>query len=220
MRMKISTMVLGVLGLVSSSARGGEFQLKVGETRVLEDKAQGATLDNPRIADIRILKDSRVQVAAKGSGEGTVSLYTADGKLRTYQLRVVGGEEKGARGQSSAPGQKAGRFGGSRILDARCEEPLEDEDAASALQEARDLLRQEHVADAIKELQRALTLEPDAAVVHLYLGSAWAKLSNQAKGASSYETFVLSCPDDANAKRVARLLREFERRSPLTKPKS
>ena len=219
MSAKVSAVVLGLVA--SSPSMGAGFQLKVGERRALGNKVQGAALDNPGIADIHILKDARVEVEAKGNGEGTVAIYTADGKVQTYQLRVTGGEAKGAAAQ--APGSTswgAGRFGGKKIPNARCAEPLEDEGAATALQDARDLLRQEHVQDAIEELERALILEPDAAVVHLYLGSAWAKLNKEAKGSSSYETFVLSCPGDAKAKPVIRLLREFGRRTSSAKPES
>ena len=81
-------------------------------------------------------------------------------------------------------------------------------------------MRQEHTEDAIQKLDRALLIEPDAAVVHLFLGSAWAKLKDESRGAYSYETFVLSCRDDAKASSVVRMLREFNRRRLRTKPES
>ncbi len=218
MRAKVSAVLLGLLA--SSSTMGAELQLKVGERRTLGKKVQGAALDNPGIAELHILRDARVEVEAKGNGEGRVSIYTADGKVQTYQLRVIGGEAKGTPAQApDSGGRGAGRFGGKKIPNARCAEPLEDEGAASALQDARDLLRQENIDDAVQALERALVLEPDAAVLHLYLGSAWAKRGNEAKGAASYETYVLSCPDDTQAKPVIRLLREFGRRG-SSKPDS
>jgi len=217
-----SWVLMGLVVLTSFLARGAELQLQVGETRVLSaDNVQGAGLDNPKVAEIRIMKDLRVEVAAKESGEGTISVYTADGQLQAYPIRVGArsGDSSSGRGES-AKAWPAAIFGGKRIPSARCFEPLEDEDAAAELDDARDLLRQEHTGDAIQKLDRALLIEPDAAIVHLFLGSAWAKLKDPSRGAYSYETFVLSCPDDAKANAVVRMLREFERRTHQTKPES
>ena len=217
-----SWVLIGLVALTSSLARGAEVQLQVGETRVLSaDNVQGAALDNPKVAEIRIVQDRRVEVAGKASGEGTISVYTADGQLRAYPIRVVAlsADSTGGRGDS-AKAWPAAIFGGKRIPSARCFEPLEDEEAAAELDDARDLLRQEHTGDAIHKLDRALLIEPDAAVVHLFLGSAWAKLREPSRGAYSYETFVLSCPDDAKANAVVRMLREFERRTHQAKPES
>jgi tetratricopeptide (TPR) repeat protein len=222
MRAKNSWVMLGLFGFASSLASGAELQLRVGESQILPaSNVQGAGLDNPRIAEIQILNDMRVQVTAKGDGEGTLAVYSSDGKLLTYPIRVVGGKNaRAAEGSSSKSAWPAAVFGGKRIPDARCTEPLVDEDAAAELNDARDLLRQEQFEEAIQKLDRALTIEPDAAVVYLFLGSAWARLKDQARGASSYETFALSCPDDPNARAVVRLLREFDRRAPRTKPES
>jgi hypothetical protein len=225
MRVKSSWALLGAVALTSSWAGAAELRLRVGETRLLSvGKSQGAALDNPTIADIRILKDSRVEIAAKANGEGKLSIYAADGKMQIYAVRVTGGPDAK---NSSGPGQAAATnawpkavFGGARIPDARCAEPLDDEDAAAAMDDARDLLRQERIESAIEKLDRALTIEPDAAVVHLFLGSAWAKLKDQGRGAASYETFVLSCPEDPKAKAVVRLLREFDHRVTRSKPES
>ena len=258
---KNSWMLIGLLGLTSFSTGAAQLQLQSGETFVLAvGQVQGIALDNSKIAEIKILNDSQVQVAAKQNGEGTLSIFTADDKMTTYPIRVIGAtggnevpghEASSPEAQQQQPNQQAGRwvyhsqygwtwmpygaehpnelsserwsaaiFGGKRISNARCAEPLEDEEAAAALQDARDLARQEHTEDAIRELDRALTIEPDAAVLYLYLASAWAKLKDQSRGASNYETFALSCPDDPKAKSVIRLLREFGRRTAHTKPES
>jgi len=218
MRANNSWLLLGLICLAGSWASAAELKLKVGESRVLTTgRAQGTGLDNPAIADIQILRDSRVQVTGKAEGEGTLSIYSADGKLETYRLRVAGGKGKSPSSGASANASSGAVFGGKRIPDAHCAEPLEDDDASAALHDARDLLRQEQVRDAIKKLELALSIDPNAAVVHLYLGSAWAKVQDQSKGALSYETFVLSCPDNSKAKPVVQLLREFERQSPRTK---
>ena len=219
MRAKNPWLLLSLVCLAGSWASAAELKLKVGESRVLTTgRAQGTGLDNPAIADIQILKDSRVQVTGKADGEGILSIYSADGKLVTYRVRVVGGKGKSpSPGGPSANASSGAVFGGKKIADAHCAEPLEDDDASAALNDARDLLRQEQVRDAIKKLELALSIDPNAAVVHLYLGSAWAKVQDQSKGALSYETFVLSCPDNSKAKPVVQLLREFERQSPRTK---
>ena len=221
MRVNNSWLLLSVIGLTSSWANGAELRLGVGDTRALTTgRAQGAGLDNPAIAEVQILKDSRVQVTGKAAGEGILSIYTADGKMETYQLHVLAGEKQNAAPESpsSKSTWSAPLFGGKRIPEARCAEPLEDANASAAVDDAQDLLRQEHIKDAIKKLELALSIDPSAAVVHLFLGSAWAKLQDQTRGASSYETFVLSCPDSSRAKPVVAMLREFERQSPRTKP--
>jgi len=258
---KNSWVLIGLVGLTSFSTGAAQLQLRSGEAFVLAvNHAQGITLDNPKIAEIKILDDSQVQVAAKENGEGTLSIFTADDKMTRYPIRVIGkadghevrGREASSRqAQQQQPGQQAGQwvyhseygwawmssgaektnevspqgwpttmFGGKRIANARCAEPLEDEDAADALQDARDLARQEHTEDATQELNRALTIEPDAAVLYLYLASARAKLKDQSGAASNYETFALSCPDDPKAKSVIRLLGEFSRRTAHTTPES
>ena len=210
---KMSRVVFAAFLLANSAALAAEVELKVGETKTLGNKVQGAALDNPRIADLRILKDARVEVSAREDGQASLAIYTSEGKLQMYQVRVVGNPAKGTGASPASAGSSTPRFGGRKIPSARCAEPLENEDATRALQDARDLLRQEHVDDALQALERALVLEPDAAVLHLYLGSAWAKRGNDAKGAASYETYVLSCPDSPEAKPVNRLLQEFGRRS-------
>ena len=213
MRTKLSVVVCATLLLANSAALATEVELKVGETRVLGNKVQGAALDNPRIADLHILKDARVEVSAREDGQASLAIYTSEGKLQMYQVRVLANPAKGNGASPASAASSTPRFGGRKIRNARCAEPLEGEDAAHALQDARDLLRQEHVDDALHALERALVLEPDAAVLHLYLGAAWAKRGNDAKGAASYETYVLSCPDSPEAKPVSRLLQEFGRRS-------
>src|SRR5262249_39347263 len=157
MRAKSSGVVFAALLLVNSAALAAEFELKVGERRVLENKAQGVALDNPRVADVRILKDAQVEVSAKEDGQASIAIYTSDGKLAMYQLRVLGNPEKGTGAPASAA-SGTGPFGGRKIPNARCSEPLEGEDAARALQDARDLLRQENTGDAVKALERALVL--------------------------------------------------------------
>jgi hypothetical protein len=213
MRAKLSRVVFAALLLASSAALAAELELKVGETKTLGNKVQGAALDNPRVADLRILKDARVEVSAREDGQASLAIYTSEGKLQMYQVRVLANPKGTGASPASAASGTTPRFGGRKIPNARCAEPLEGEDAARALQDARDLLRQEHVDDALQALERALVLEPDAAVLHLYMGSAWAKRGNDAKGAASYETYVLSCPDSPEAKQVNRLLQEFGRRT-------
>jgi hypothetical protein len=194
-------------GLIGVSASGAELQLRAGETGVLPaEGVQGAALDNPRIAEIRISSDSRLHVDAKTSGEGMIAIYSADGTIHRYSLHVAGGEAEG-RGAASVP---AG-FGGKRIPDARCFGPLEDAEAMAAFEDAIDLLRQERTEDAICELDRALIIEPDAAIVHFYLGSAWSKLNDDCRGAFNFETFALSCPDDPKTADVVRMLRDYAR---------
>ena len=210
---KLSGVVFAALLLANSAVLAAEVELKVGETRVLGNKVQGAALDNPSVADLHILKDARVEVLAKENGQASLAIYTSEGKLQMYQVRVLANPGKGNGASPAAAASSTPRFGGRKIPNARCVEPLEGEVAARALQDARDLLRQEHVDEALQALERAVVLEPDAAVLHLYLGSAWAKRGNDAKGAASYETYLLSCPDSPEATPVNRLLQEFGRRT-------
>lgn len=212
--------ILGtVLGISSAwAAQGTSLSVKVGETRVISGgRAQGALLDNPAIAEIQILKDARVQLRGRANGDGTLSVLTADGRTQTYAVRVSGGSAANAEITSSWSGPI---FGGKKIDRARCAEPLDDERAQEALERARALLKKGQTEDAIPKLEQALKIEPDAALVHLYLGAARAKLRDQALGAASFETFVLSCPDNPNSDKVVRVLREFNRRASGAKSSS
>ncbi len=217
-------LVLGLMAftclVARSPAEAAELRIRAGEKRTLPIRnAQGVTLDNPKIAETRIVSGKQVEVLGKGNGDGTLSIFTADGKTQTYSVHVSGAlpdagetDEEGAN-----DAWPAARFGGKRILHSRCAEPLGEEKAVEAFEEARGLLKRDQVSEAIPKLDRVLQIEPDAAVAHLFLGAAWAKLKDQGKGAYHYETFVLSCPDDPKADAVVRLLREFHRQVPKTK---
>ncbi|HME92196.1 MAG TPA: pilus assembly protein N-terminal domain-containing protein [Myxococcaceae bacterium] len=207
----LSTWVVLPCWLAASSALGGsELQLRAGEKRLLPvHHAQGVTLDNPKIADTRIVSGQGVEVVGKGNGEGTLSIYTADGKTQTYSIRVRGGASGGEEPANEA--WPKARFGGQQISNARCSEPLRQEKANQLFEEARALLKKDQTSEAIPKLDQVLKTEPDAAVAHLFLGAAWAKMKDQAKGAAHYESFVLSCPDNPNVEAVVALLREFDR---------
>jgi hypothetical protein len=81
-----------------------------------------------------------------------------------------------------------------------------------ALKQARSLAEQDRIQEAIQQANQGLIDDPQAAVFHLFLGSAWAKLRDQARGAYHYETFALSCPAHPAGKTVIQLLHEFGRR--------
>ncbi len=210
------------IGLAANSpAHGAELRIRAGEKRILPTRnAQGVTLDNPKIAETRIVSGRQVEVVGKGNGDGTLSIFTADGKTQTYSVHVSGALPDAGEGNEDETNEAwpAARFGGKRILHSRCGEPLGEEKAVEAFEEARGLLKKDQVSEAIPKLDRVLQIEPDAAIAHLFLGAAWAKLKDQGRGAYHYETFVLSCPDDPKANAVVRLLREFHRQVPKTKP--
>jgi tetratricopeptide (TPR) repeat protein len=207
--------IFGAMMVVSNAWAAGapSVSVKVGKAQVITTvKAQGALLDNPTIADIHILADSHVQVRGRSNGDGTLSVLTADGKTLTYAVRVTGGSSSGAAEEATSI-WRGPVFGGKKIDHARCGEPLDDERAEEALERARALLNHGQTQEAVARLEQALKIEPDAALVHLFLGAAWAKLRDQARGAASYETFVLSCPDSPKTDAVVRVLREFNRRA-------
>lgn len=213
---------LGSLSILASSVvHGAELRLKAGEKRVLSVRnAQGVTLDNPKIAETRITSGKQVEVLGKGNGDGTLSIFTGDGKTQTYAIHVRSASDAGEADEE--PPNEAwpkARFGGQRISHALCGEPLREEKANQTFEEARGLLKKDQIRDAIPKLDQVLQIEPDGAVAHLFLGAAWAKLKDQAKGAYHYETFVLSCPDDPKVDAVVRLLREFDRQVPQGKSK-
>jgi tetratricopeptide (TPR) repeat protein len=200
---------------VGRPARAAELRIRTGEKRVVSiGKAQGLSLDNPSIADTRILNSGQIEIAGRASGEGTLLVVTADGKTQTFTIRVTGAQLAGqdSDDETGNGAWRNPRFGGKRIANARCEEPLPNKNAATAFEEARELLKKSQFREAIAKLDEVLKAEPDAARAHLFLGAAWAKLEDQAKGAYHYETFALSCPDDPKVAAVVGLLREFEQR--------
>jgi len=210
----LAAMMVGAL-FFCGPARAAELRIRSGEKRVVSiGKAQGLSLDNPGIADARILNASQIEIVGKGGGEGTLLVFTADGKTQTFTIRVTGAELVAPESDDeTAKGVwRTSRFGGKKIAKARCEEPLANKNAENTFEEARELLKKSQFREAIVKLDEVLKIEPDAARAHLFLGAAWAKLEDQAKGAYHYETFALSCPDDPNVAAVAGLLRDFEQR--------
>jgi hypothetical protein len=202
--------------LLAAPAQAAELRLRVGERRVVAvRKAQGLSLDNPAIAEARILNATQIELVGTGSGEGKLFVVTGDGKSLEFEVHVTGPKRESQvkeNGATDAVAQDA-RFGGRRIARAQCDEPLSDPNASSALDEARSLLKKERFEEAIRRLDDVLRIRPDAAFVHLFLGAAWARLKDQARGAYHYETFALSCPDDPKVAAVVLLLRDFERQS-------
>jgi tetratricopeptide (TPR) repeat protein len=207
----IAISIFGAMLTIGSAwtAQAASLSVKVGEVRTIATgKVQGALLDNPEIADIEILKDARVQVRGRSSGDGTLSVVTADGRMESYEVRVSGGSP--ASGQAQSFWKPT--FGGKKVDHARCAEPLDNERAQETLERARALLKMGQTEEAIARLEQVLQTEPDAALAHLFLGAALAKRGDQAHGAASYETFVVSCPDSPFSDSVVRVLREFSRR--------
>lgn len=196
-------------------ARAAELRIRSGEKRVVSiGKAQGLSLDNPSIADARILNASQIEIVGRGGGEGTLLVFTADGKTQAFTIRVTGAElaTPDSYDETATGVWRTRRFGGKKIAKARCEEPLANKNAETTFEEARELLKKSQFREAIAKLDEVLKTEPDAARAHLFLGAAWAKLEDQAKGAYHYETFALSCPDDPNVAAVVGMLRDFEQR--------
>lgn len=217
----ISISIVYLSLLAGSVIEAAELHLQAGEKRILPvRKAQGLALDNPRIAETRIRNEREVELVGKGNGDGTLSIFTADGRTQTYSIHVRGGRSDAGDGDEewNEVWPKV-RFGGRRIPDAHCGEPAQAERTNQVFEEARGLLKKDQTQEAIPKLDQVLKIEPTAAFAHLFLGAAWAKLNDQAQGALHYETFVLSCPDDPKVEAVVRLLQEFDRRTPQGKPK-
>jgi tetratricopeptide (TPR) repeat protein len=216
--MRISLAFAMVFGAILSGwpARAAELRIRAGEKRVVSvGKAQGLALDNPSIADASILNATQIEIVGKGNGEGELLVFTKDGKTQTFTIRVTGAQVAAAEidqelGRDGR--RRVSRFGGKRIAKARCEEPLPEKNASAAFEDARELLKKDQFREAITKLDEVLKIEPDAALAHLFLGAAWAKLDDQARGASHYETFAMSCPNDPKVEAVVGLLRDFEGR--------
>jgi Flp pilus assembly secretin CpaC len=219
---QVSISIVYLSLLAGSAIEAAELRLRAGEKLILPVRnAQGLALDNPRIAETRIRNEREVELLGKGNGDGTLSIFTADGKTQSYSIHVRGGRADAGDGDedSASEAWPKVRFGGRRIPDAHCGEPAQAERTNQVFEEARGLLKKEQTQEAIPKLDQVLKIEPTAAFAHLFLGAAWAKLNDQAQGALHYETFVLSCPDDPKVEAVVNLLREFARRTPQGKPK-
>ena len=214
MSLAFAAVVFGAI-LFAWPARAAELRIRAGEKRVLSvGKAQGLALDNPRIADARILNATQIEIVGKGNGEGELFVYTKDGNTREFTIHVTGAQVAAREidEELGSDGRSVSRFGGKKIAKARCDEALPEKNASAAFEDARELLKKDQFREAITKLDEVLKIEPDAAVAHLFLGAAWAKLDDQARGASHYETFAMSCPNDPKVEAVVGLLREFERR--------
>ncbi len=211
----LTTIAFGA-ALLACPASAAELRIRTGEKRVISvRKAQGLTLDNPDIAEARILSATQIEIVGKEDGEGKILVLTADGQTLTFAIHVIGGKEIARLGEeASTDARRTPRFGGKKIANARCGEPNADTNASNLFEEARALLKKDQISEAISKLDQALKLEPEIALAHLFLGAAWAKIKDQAQGAYHYETFVLSCPDDPKVGAVVQLLRDFERRVP------
>ena len=72
-----------------------------------------------------------------------------------------------------------------------------------------DSKQPEVIRKAVAQLQRALAADPRAGWAYLILGSAHAKLGENAAGTQAYETFLLSCRTYPNSDRVQRILTDY-----------
>jgi hypothetical protein len=209
--------LVAAIALASSAQASAEFRVKVGEKKVLPlGRVKGAAVDNSDLADLTVLADGQLSVLGKESGRAKIDIIDAHGKLISASLSVTGGPKRKpvASAEPKADPVPKVYFGGKRVEGAYCTEPLSNGVANRSFEQAWDLLRKERTAEAVAKLEEALQIEPTAAVLHLYLGAARAKLQDQSRGAYHYETFALSCPNDPKAPSVLQLLQEFYRTMP------
>jgi len=203
-----------IIGLgLYSNALADDVSVQVGQRKLVDvGRAEGVVLDNPSIADVQIFKGYQIEVLGKVVGDGTLMVVAPDGDSRTYAVHVVAGSQAPSPGSEASDAARAAVFGGKKIAGASCAEPVEGKRAALALKQARSLAEQDRIQEAIQQANQGLIDDPQAAVFHLFLGSAWAKLRDQARGAYHFETFALSCPEHPAGKTVAQLLQDFGRR--------
>jgi hypothetical protein len=92
---------------------------------------------------------------------------------------------------------------GPKVSSAKVQQLL-DEGTRNA-----DSKRPDAVRRAVAQLQKALATDPRAGWAYLILGSAHAKLGENAAGTQAYETFLLSCRTYPNSDRVQRILTDY-----------
>lgn len=213
--MKHFALIAVIAATISTANASDDFKVRVGEKKIFSaGQFKGGALDNPSIAELWVLPDGRLTITGAKNGQGRLFLVDSHGKYSTASITVSGGKtEEPAPSENENAASKA-HFGGKPVVGAYCGEPLNNGVANRSFNEASDLLRRERTPDAIAKLEEALRIEPTAAVLHLYLGAALAKIRDQARGAHHYETFVLSCPTDPKVAPVLEVLREFERVMP------
>ena len=71
------------------------------------------------------------------------------------------------------------------------------------------LIEEKKYKDSIATLQQAAALEPNLAIVHMYLGTSYAREGDMKAGAREYEIFAKSCPNHLMAPRVQALLKDY-----------
>ena len=111
----LASVVVGI-ALVGSPVRAADLRVRVGEKRLLSvRKAQGLSLDNPGIADARIVGGTQVEVVGKGNGIGKLLIFTADGKTQTFSIQVTGGSlDVGELEDAANEAWPVPRFGGKK----------------------------------------------------------------------------------------------------------
>jgi hypothetical protein len=97
---------------------------------------------------------------------------------------------------------------------ASCSDRPASPQAAQPFDLGMSLIQEQKHQEAIAPLQQAASLEPDLAIVHMYLGICYSRMSDQKNAATEYEAFIKACPGHPMAARVQTLLGESRASKP------
>ena len=178
-------------------------------------------VEDVKIADVKPEGASEICVKGISVGSTQLLLWTSDGQRR--ELKIVVDRKAGPprtielkpddtspplpvlRPRADAPldGPKAG---GVKLANPNCDERPGSPAAAAEFDAGMGLFKDHKFAQAIERFRKATELEPSSGAAHMYLGTGYARMG---EGAREYETFALSCPDDARARQVRELLRQY-----------
>jgi hypothetical protein len=227
-RSLIRVSLLGGLLLCGTAGAGPQaFQVRVGETKTFTvNNAMGVVLDDARVADVALVRAGQVTVSGTKAGKAQIEVFSAQGAVQSISLTVQanGGQMRVSKQSPYASGAwTTAQLGGRRFEEVACAGDDLPDEVERALKEARQLLAERDVRPAIPKLQALLAMNPRPAVAHIFLGAAYERSNDPARGVAEYETYVLSCEDDSLTPPLIGVLKDYMQRTgkgvPVSKAK-
>lgn len=149
-----------------------------------------------------------IRVKAIAVGTAKVTLHIGGRPAVRLDLTILDPKAKGPDGNA---GPAKAQFGGQALPKPDCTGDTTTAETARMVAEATDFDRAKKFAQAIEKLENVVALQPSAAHAYLKLGTLYARVNQQEKGATAYETFALSCPTEPMTAKVRQILEAFRK---------
>jgi tetratricopeptide (TPR) repeat protein len=203
-----ATLVVALLAVSTPAHARQQLDLKAGAmSRIAVGSMKRVAIRDPEILDARPVGPETLQIKGLAAGSTTLTVWRADGSTATWEVRV-GKAPKQAPAPPAIPAPRA-RHVGEVIDGAHCGLPAGE--AGERFEHGLRLIHQKQPLEAIAELEKARALDPGAARVRLYLGTAFAQTAQLEKGAQAYADFLANCPDEPQAHEVRAILEGYEK---------